>query len=190
MKKKAIQTLLGAALVLGMTHAAPALEEKNLNDNKSAPLASNGSESGKSSVQDKLDQKVADADKKAEENGAKVKCHLTYNLRSWSAFYKSGRGEGTVTCDNGETAEVQIRAQGGGVTFGKSKITDGKGSFSKVGSINELYGSYVSSEAHGGIVKSGDVRAMTKGTVSLAVHGTGSGVDMGIAFGAFKIKPM
>ena len=69
-------------------------------------------------------------------------------------------------------------------------ITDGKGTFSKVGSLSELYGSYASSEAHGGVVKSGDVRAMTKGTVSLAIHGTGSGVDMGIAFGAFKITPM
>ncbi len=186
MKNKMI-SILAVFFVFGTFASVQALEEKNLNSNQNATATETNKNS---SVQDKLDQKVADADRKAEANGAKVKCHLTYTLKSWSAFYKSGKGEGTVTCDNGETANVQIRAHGGGVTFGKTNITDGKGTFSKVGSLSELYGSYASSEAHGGVVKSGDVRAMTKGTVSLAIHGTGSGVDMGIAFGAFKITPM
>lgn len=196
MKQKIIYFFLTMALVFGTIHSVQAIEEKSLNDNKNAsatpaPTASTATpETNKSSVQDSLDKKVEAADKKAEANGAKVKCHLTYTLKTWSIFYKSGKGEGSVSCDNGETANVQIRAHGGGVAFGKSNITDGKGSFSKVASINELYGSYASSEADGGVVKSGDVRAMTKGSVSLAVHGTGSGVDMGIAFGAFKITPM
>ncbi len=188
MKQKITYFFLSVFWVFGMLHSAQALEEKNLSENNSTVTTSG--ETKKSEVQSKLDQKVAEADKKAEANGSKIKCHLTYTLKSWSAFYKSGKGEGTVTCDNGETANVLIRAHGGGVTFGKTNITDGKGTFSKVGSLNDLYGSYASSEAHGGIVKSGDVRAMTKGSVSLAVHGTGSGVDMGIAFGAFKITPM
>lgn len=187
MKQKTIIFFL--SVFLSMSHLAQALEEKNLSDNKNVAVAVTP-ESQKSGVQDKLDQQVSEADKKAEASGAKIKCHLTYNLKSWSAFYKSGKGEGTVTCDNGETVNVMIRAHGGGVTFGKTNITDGKGTFSKVRSLQDLYGSYASSEAHGGVVKSGDVRAMTKGSVSLAVHGTGSGVDLGIAFGAFKITPM
>ncbi|GEM_PF-3254898 len=184
------------ALAFMASLQAAEVQEKTLGDAKTAPAASTPTvskaspETHKSGVQEKLDQKVAEADKKAEEKGAQARCHLSFTLKSWSVFYKSGKGEGTVTCDNGETANVQIRANGGGVTFGKTHITNGKGSFSKIKAIQELYGTYVSSEAHGGIVKSGDVRAMTKGDVSLAIHGTGRGFDMGIAFGAFKITPM
>lgn len=190
MKNKKIQALLAVALVSGVVFSAQALEEKNLNDNKTAAASAESKPGANSDVNAKLDQKVAEADKKAEENGAQTKCRLNFNLKSWSAFYKSGKGDGTITCDNGEASDVAIRAKGGGMTFGKTHITDGKGSFSKVHNISEIYGSYASSEAHAGIVKSGDVRAMTKGDVSLAIHGTGKGVDLGIAFGAFKITPM
>lgn len=118
-----------------------------------------------------------------------VKCHMTFDLKGWSAFYKTMHGSGNITCDNGQSAAVKIKTYEGGVTFGKSRIIDGKGSFSMVGDIKELYGSYASSGAHAGAVGSAAAQAMTKGDVSLALSGTGKGFDLGIAFGRFKIIP-
>lgn len=115
-------------------------------------------------------------------------CRMTFNLRSWSAFYKSSEGEGTITCDNGQTAKVRIKAKGGGLTFGKSEIIGGTGKFSGARNIDELLGSYVQSEAHAGAGKSADAQALTKGEVSLALAGTGRGVDVGFAFGKFTIQ--
>lgn len=119
-----------------------------------------------------------------------TECKMTFNLKSWSVFYKSGRGSGTITCDNGQRAHVALRAQGGGLTFGKGKIVNGTATFSKVNRISELYGSYASAEAHGGAGKSGTAQALTKGEVSLTLSGTGHGVDIGFDFGRFKITPL
>lgn len=118
-----------------------------------------------------------------------VKCHLNFDLDSWSVFYKSGKGDGRIHCNNGQSVAVKIRAHGGGVTFGKTKILDGKGSFSKVKDIGELYGSYAVSEAHAGAKGSAGAQAMTNGDVSLAISGTGEGYNLGFAFGSFKITP-
>ncbi len=120
-------------------------------------------------------------------NATLAECKMRFNLKGWSAFYKTARGTGTITCSNGQKARVTIRTKGGGITFGKSEIIDGTGTFSGVRSIEELFGSYAQSEAHAGVVKSGDVQAMTKGEVSLALAGTGRGVDIGVAFGKFTI---
>ena len=60
--------------------------------------------------------------------------------------------------------------------------------FSGVRSINEVLGTYVSAEAHAGVVKSSKAQVMTKGEVSLALAGTGEGVDLGVAFGGFTIE--
>ncbi|MBF0491540.1 MAG: hypothetical protein HQM15_02020 [Deltaproteobacteria bacterium] len=136
----------------------------------------------------KIEEKKLEEVQKTETMKTETKCKLKFELSSWSAFYKSGKGQGQVTCDNGQSAEVAIRAVGGGITFGKTKITEGSGSFSKVKDISEIFGSYVASEAHAGIVKSGQVQAMTKGSVSLALSGKGKGYDLGFAFGRFKIS--
>ena len=32
--------------------------------------------------------------------GHEVKCKMTFNLKGWSAFYKTSSGHGTITCDN------------------------------------------------------------------------------------------
>lgn len=118
-----------------------------------------------------------------------IQCKLVFNLESWSVFYKSGKGTGNIQCDNGKRVSVKIRAHGGGITFGKSKIINGHGSFSKVKNIKELYGSYAVAEGHAGVSKSATARALTKGNVSLTLTGTGSGVDLGFDFGSFKISP-
>lgn len=115
-------------------------------------------------------------------------CTMTFNLKGWSAFYKTSKGEGTIHCDNGQSARVRIKATGGGITFGKSEIIDGTGKFTGARGISELLGSYVQSEAHAGAGKSADAQALTKGEVSLALKGTGRGVDIGFAFGKFTIE--
>src|SRR5437762_3698862 len=73
----------------------------------------------------------------------KKNCDMTYNLRGWSAIYKTAKGEGTITCDNGQTASVVISVHGGGATFGKTEIYNGKAEISGVRSINDIFGSYV-----------------------------------------------
>ena len=124
-----------------------------------------------------------------EESGAgRVDCRLQYSLKGWSVFYKTAKGQGTITCDDGQTVPVSIKVRGGGITFGKSEVVDGTGNFSKVRDIDELFGSYALAEALAGAGKSAQATAMTKGEVSLALAGTGKGVDLGVAFGKFTIK--
>lgn len=50
-------------------------------------------------------------------------------------------------------------------------------------------GSYGASNAQAGIVGSAEAKAMTKGGIGLALHGTGKGYDIGIDFGDFNISP-
>jgi hypothetical protein len=125
---------------------------------------------------------------KHEGGGTLVECSMSFNLAGWSAFYSTARGDGTITCSNGQKARVKIRTKGGGITFGKSEVVGGTGTFTGARSISELFGSYAQSEAHAGAGKSADAQAMTKGTVSLALKGTGRGVDIGFAFGKFTIQ--
>ncbi len=126
-----------------------------------------------------------------DEDGEKtdIDCSMTFTLKGWSAFYKTAKGTGTVTCANGQSAEVTIKVKGGGLTVGKSEIADGTGSFSEVHDISEVFGAYASAEAHAGAVKSSSATAMTKGEISLAISGVGRGWDLGVSFGKFVIKP-
>ena len=119
---------------------------------------------------------------------AETQCKMNFTMKSWSVFYKSGKGHGTITCDNGQNANVRLRMHGGGLTFGKDKTLDGHGTFSKTTDIKDLFGSYATAEAHGGAGNSGASQALTKGDVSLALTGSGKGVDVGIDFGSFKIS--
>jgi hypothetical protein len=116
-----------------------------------------------------------------------VACEMTFDLKGWSAFYKTASGDGAITCSNGQKARVKIRAKGGGITFGKSDIIGGTGKFTGVRNISEVFGSYAQAEAHAGAGKSADAQVMTKGEVSLALTGTGRGIDIGFAFGKFTI---
>ena len=123
----------------------------------------------------------------AEKSDGETKCRLRFNLSSWSVFYKRGKGDGTITCDNGQSAKVKIEARGGGLTAGKSKIREGKGQFSEVEDISEVFGSYAQARATAGAVKSAEATAMTKGEVSLALAGKGTGWELGVSFGKFSI---
>ncbi|HZF12363.1 MAG TPA: hypothetical protein VFE33_26545 [Thermoanaerobaculia bacterium] len=114
-------------------------------------------------------------------------CQMKFTLKGWSAFYKVAHGRGTITCDNGEKATVTLEAKGGGLTAGRSEIRNGLGKFNEVGDISELFGTYVQAGATAGAVKAAGASAMTKGEVSLALSGKGSGFELGVAFGKFTI---
>lgn len=120
---------------------------------------------------------------------ADLDCEMTFTMSGWSAFYKTVKGTGVVRCDNGTSLPVRISAKGGGLTFGKSRIDDGRGEFSGVADIRETLGTYAAAEAHAGAVRSSKAQVVTKGEVSLALAGTGKGWDLGVAFGNFVIEP-
>ena len=115
-------------------------------------------------------------------------CQLRYNLSGWSLIYKTASGNGTIHCTNGSSMPVRIQLKGGGLTVGKSKITDGRGSFTGASSVGELLGTYASVGAHAGAVKSSNAQVMTKGDISLALSGTGKGWDLGVDGAAFTIS--
>ena len=117
-----------------------------------------------------------------------VSCRLDFDMVGWSVFYKTASGHGTITCDNGASIPVSIRAKGGGLTVGKSRISNGRGKFSGAYSLNDLIGTYGGAEVHAGAVRSSNAQVVTKGDISLALAGTGHGWDIGIGFGKFEIK--
>jgi hypothetical protein len=118
---------------------------------------------------------------------AKADCKLKFTIKGWSAFYKRSDGTGTITCTNGQSMRVRLRARGGGPTVGHSEIKNGTGEFSGVDDIRELLGTYISAEAEAGAEKSAKAQVVTKGPISLALSGTGEGWTVGAAFGKFQI---
>ncbi len=117
-----------------------------------------------------------------------ISCKMTFQLSGWSVFYKTARGTGTVRCSNGQSLQVKLRAKGGGLTFGKTKITDGIGKFTGVSNVRDVLGHYAEAVAHAGAEKSAAAQVLTKGNVSLALSGKGEGWNLGVAFGAFIIE--
>jgi hypothetical protein len=120
--------------------------------------------------------------------GADLGCKLQFSLSGWSAIYKHAEGSGVVTCADGTSLPVKISAKGAGLTVGKSKVDNGTGHFTNVHNAADVLGSYVEGEAHAGAVKSGSVQVLTKGTVSLALAGTGEGIDVGVDVGEFTLN--
>ncbi|MGB3269183.1 MAG: hypothetical protein WBA65_04430 [Rhodanobacter sp.] len=117
-----------------------------------------------------------------------ISCKMTFQLSGWSVFYKTAKGTGTVRCSNGQSLQVKLRAKGGGLTFGKTRITDGIGKFSGVSNVRDVLGHYAEAVAHAGAEKSAAAQVLTKGNVSLALSGKGEGWNLGVAFGAFIIE--
>ncbi len=118
-----------------------------------------------------------------------TRCELTFEMDGWSVFYKRVDGDGRITCGDGQSARVRIEARGGGLTFGGWHIK-GRGEFSPVSDIDELFGDYATAEAHAGAGNSAYAQVVTKGNVSLALSGQGHGINLGFAFGRFTIAPL
>ncbi|OOG48953.1 hypothetical protein B0E52_01910 [Rhodanobacter sp. C06] len=119
---------------------------------------------------------------------ADVKCDLTFSLAGWSILYKHAEGNGMVTCNNGQRANVKITVVGGGLTAGKYRIDHGTGEITHVRSIDDVFGNYAQAGAEAGVVKSGTAQVLTKGTTSLALAGHGEGINLGVSVGKFTIS--
>ena len=116
-------------------------------------------------------------------------CNLHYDMSGGGAFYKHSTGQGTITCSNGQKLAVTIESKGGGLTFGHSQIKDGTGKFSPVHDIHDLVGGYATAEANaGGGDNASKAQVVTKGSISLALTGRGTGRTLGVSFGSFIIS--
>lgn len=123
----------------------------------------------------------------AQTQSTEVSCEMTFTMRGWSAIISKSEGEGVVTCDNGQREAVDLEITGGGLTFGRTTIDEGKGVFSRVADISEVFGSYAQAEASAGAVEAVSAQAMTKGEVSLAVTTKGTGWSLGVSGAKFSI---
>jgi hypothetical protein len=119
--------------------------------------------------------------------GRSTACTMKYNLKGWSAFYKTASGTGTIHCDNGQKAQVQLSSRGGGLTAGRTQIRDGVGYFSPVSSINELFGPYSAASAGAAAGKAASASALIKDNVHLNLTGHGKGFELGVALGRLTI---
>ena len=125
----------------------------------------------------------------AQDESADLGCKLSFSLNGWSAVISSAEGKGVVTCKNGASIPVVISAKGAGLTAGRSQVDHGTGTFTHVRTIDDVLGHYAQGEAHAGVLKSGTAQVLTKGTVSLALAGSGRGIDLGVDVGEFTLKP-
>lgn len=114
-------------------------------------------------------------------------CSISYHLKGWSAFYKSYKGTGTIRCTDGQSAKVNLSLRGGGLTFGASEITEGKGTLSGFENINDIYGGYFAMDGHAGFGKSIEARLAPKGSRSLTFSGKGRGYNLGWSMGRLNI---
>lgn len=117
-----------------------------------------------------------------------VSCEMTFTMKGWSVFVSKSEGKGVVSCDNGQRADVVLSITGGGLTFGRTEIEEGKGVFSDVADISEIFGGYAQAEASAGAVESVSAQAMTKGSVSLAITTKGRGWSLGVSGAKFSIE--
>ncbi len=131
----------------------------------------------------------AAAKSSADNTASKTKCSLTFSLTEWAVAYEHATGTGTVTCDNGQTAKVAVTSRGVGLTAGKFRI-DGKGKFSKVHDISDLFGTYAAAEGAAGLIKAGETAVVTKGDVTLGIAGHGEGWNVGVSLGKLELTRM
>lgn len=115
-------------------------------------------------------------------------CELAYDMKGWSIFYRAGKGDGTITCSDGASIPVRITAHSGGPTLGVYEVIGGRGKFSKVYAVEDLFGTYFVAMGHAGAGAGAEGRGLFKGNASLSMTGTGTGINLGIAFGGLTIR--
>jgi len=122
--------------------------------------------------------------------GKKTSCTMKFDLKGWSAVYKSASGSGTITCDNGQKADVKLSAKGGGLTAGKYIIKGGRGKFSAVRDIKDLFGRYATAgtSVHTGTPVQADLQIVSKGKVTLGLAGASLCVNLGVSVGELTIR--
>jgi hypothetical protein len=108
-------------------------------------------------------------------------CTLRYTLTGWSVLYSTASGTGKVTCKDGRSLTVKIRARGAGLSFGRLRTIEGRGRFTGVYRIRDVLGGYMAVDAHAGVHRAGSAHAMTNGPVRLRMVGKGRGWDLGFA---------
>jgi hypothetical protein len=118
-----------------------------------------------------------------------LSCKMKFSVTGWSVLYKTAKGVGHVTCSNGQKARVHLKTTGGGLVVGKSTIDDGKGDFTGIKDISNIYGDYAAAQGEVGAVKTAEGTVVSKGEVNLALGGTGRGWDLGVSFSKFSITP-
>ena len=98
----------------------------------------------------------------------------------------------------GQTGEVVFKVEGANVITGlklrarffRQTAADlNRIEISTVNGIKDVFGDYAQAGADAGLVKSANAQVLTKGTTSLALAGTGEGVNLGISAGKFTISP-
>lgn len=124
----------------------------------------------------------------ADARSGTMTCKMNYTMTVWSLVYKHASGQGTIHCTNGQKMSVKLTSNGGGLTVGKYTITNGFGEFAGIRDINDVLGTYASASADAAAVKAGAAQAMTKGDVSLALSGSGEGINLGVALSGFTIS--
>jgi hypothetical protein len=120
--------------------------------------------------------------------GRTTECTMKYNLKGWSAFYKTAAGVGTIRCDNGQRADVRLSSRGGGLTAGRTEIRNGVGYFSRVSNISELFGPYTAASAGAAAGKAASAQALIKDNIHLSLIGQGKGYELGVALGRLTIS--
>ena len=109
-------------------------------------------------------------------------CEIDFKLDRGSPVYKNFHGTGMLTCDNGQSAEVRVRFAGRAEEFDEeSSGVEVRASFSRVGTMRELFGTYTSTDdTHQG----GDGSTiMFKGTTALFIGSEVSRSSIEFIFG-------
>ena len=106
-----------------------------------------------------------------------LKCEISFEYKSWAAFFGKGQGEGKVSCNNGQTADVVIEHKSIGVALGTSNVDHGHGDFAYVTDIDDVFGEYSGSGATVAAGATADVGGLIKrdSKVKLGFTGTGEG---------------
>lgn len=117
-----------------------------------------------------------------------LSCKLHFSSKEWSALYQSATGSGTVSCSNGASMPVDIRARGVGLSAGRWKITEGNGQFTRVSTIEDVLGNYLAISGQVGLYKAGTAQVLARRRVALALAGKGEGFDLGVAISDFTIS--
>lgn len=120
---------------------------------------------------------------------ADLKCRMHFSLDSWAVLFKHAKGHGTVTCTNGQSMDVTIDANGGGLTVGKAEIAGGTAKFTGVTTIRDVLGAYIGIDSTTAVDKLGDSgQAFSNGPVGMLLYGKSEGVSLGTAFEGMTIK--